>query len=386
VCSSDLVVLARFLSPEDYGLAALVLTTNEFVKVFSSIGIGSKLIQASERELQRLLPAAHSLSWVVFIGLFFIQSLAAFPIAYFYQNNNLILPIIILALNYLAIPLAYVQVFLIQREGQLKVFALTNTIQVSVDNLLSLIFACLGLGMWAIILPKLLVGPLWVYLIRRNHPWRSPGGFTTEGWGELFQFGRNLLGVELLKTLRNNLDYLIIGRFLGVEALGIYYFAFNAGLGISLGVINAINAALLPHLCAAQDDRAEMAKRYFQSLKTITILIVPLVVLQTTLAPFYVPLVFGPQWITAIPLLMLICLSAIPRPYADAAAQLLVAINRPDWDLWWGVAFTGIFAVGLLIGVQGQSFGVALAVCLTHFLALPLFTLVVTRYAFREVR
>jgi len=377
------VALARFLSPEDYGLAALVLTTNEFVKVFASNGIGSKVIQAEEGELNRLLPAAYSLSWVVFIGLFFIQCLAAFPIAWFYHNNALILPIAVLALNYLSIPWAYIQVFLIQREGRLKIFALTNTIQVTADNLLALVFACLGFGMWSIILPKLLVGPLWVYLIRRNHPWRPSGGFTTEGWGELFQFGRNVLGVELLKTLRNNLDYLIIGRFLGVKALGVYYFAFNAGLGLSLGVINAINAALLPHLCAAQGNRSEMAQRYFQSLRTITLLVVPLVILQTSLAPFYVPLVFGAKWHEAIPLLMLICLSAIPRPYADAAAQLLVAINQPQWDLWWGIAFTGIFTVGLLLGVQGGSLGVAVAVCLTHFLALPIFTLAVTRYVFK---
>jgi len=289
----------------------------------------------------------------------------------------------VLALNYLSIPWAYIQVFLIQREGRLKIFALTNTIQVTADNLLALVFACLGFGMWSIILPKLLVGPLWVFLIRRNHPWRPSGGFTTEGWGELFQFGRNVLGVELLKTLRNNLDYLIFGRFLGVKALGVYYFAFNAGLGLSLGVINAINAALLPHLCAAQGNRSEMAQRYFQSLRTITLLVVPLVILQTSLAPFYVPLVFGAKWHEAIPLLMLICLSAIPRPYADAAAQLLVAINQPQWDLWWGIAFTGIFTVGLLLGVQGGSLGVAVAVCLTHFLALPIFTLMVTRYVFK---
>ena len=61
----------------------------------------------------------------------------------------------------------------------------------------------------------------------KNHQWRPKWQFSNKNWRELLRFGSSVLGVELLKTLRSNLDYLIVGRFLSIEALGIYYFAFS---------------------------------------------------------------------------------------------------------------------------------------------------------------
>lgn len=380
------VGLARFLSPYDFGLVAIVLTTNEFVQVFSRNGIGAKLIQANEEDIEELSQSAYWLGWLVFFGLFVLQCLAAFPIAWFYHDNQIILPICLMATNFLLIPLANVQAALIQRENRIKVIALSNTLQITTDNLLSLALAFAGLGMWAIVLPKVLVVPIWVYVIYSNHSWRPKGKFTTKHWGNLLDFGRNVLGVELLKTLRNNMDYLIIGRFLGIQELGVYYFAFNAGLGISLGVINSINVALLPHLCAVRSDLSQLWERYRTSLKTIAFAIVPLVLLQSSLAPFYVPIVFGQKWVSAIPVLVLICLSAIPRPFADATSQLLLSVDKAQLDLRWNLLFTGVFTLSLLIGVQWQSLGVAIAVLATHAVLLPLFVLWGIRYVFTRLQ
>jgi PST family polysaccharide transporter len=380
------ILLARFLSPYDYGLAAIVLATNEFIMVFSRVGLDEKLIQIEEHQLEAFAIAAYWLNWVIYGLLFIVQCLVALGVAWFYHDHQLILPICAMSIVYLMIPIAAVQSTLIVRENRLRISALTNTLQVSTDNVLTAIFAVLGLGMWAIVLPKVLVAPIWVGVHYVNHPWRPHQGFTSKHWGDLLGFGKHLLGVELLKTLRNNLDYLIVGRFVGVKELGVYYFAFNAGLGISLSFINAINTALLPHLCSARSQWSEFQQRYFNSLKTISWIIVPLVILQSSLAPFYVPLIFGTKWIPAIPVLILICLSAIPRPYADAASQLLLAVNQPRLSLVWSVGFTAVFSVGLLMGVQWQAIGVAVSVLLTHWLFLPLFTLWATRYVFRQVQ
>jgi teichuronic acid exporter len=380
------VGLARFLSPYDFGLVAIVLTTNEFVQVFSRNGIAAKLIQADEADIEELSQSAYWLGWLVFISLFLLQCLAAFPIAWFYHDNQIILPICFMATSYLLIPLADVQAARIQRENRIKVIALSNTLQITTDNILSLALAFGGLGMWAIVLPKVLVVPIWIYVICSNHSWRPQGKFTTKHWGNLLDFGRNVLGVELLKTFRNNMDYLIIGRFLGLQELGVYYFAFNAGLGISLGVINAIDTSLFPHLCAVRSDLSQLWERYRSSLKTIAFAIVPLVLLQSSLAPFYVPILFGQKWVAAIPVLILICLSAIPRPFADATSHLLLAVDKSQIDLRWNLLFTGVFTLSLLIGVQWQSLGVAIAVLVTHTVLLPLFVLWGTRYVFTRLQ
>jgi teichuronic acid exporter len=377
------VIMAQFLTPYDYGLAAIVMTVREFSVTFSNIGIGAKIIQAEEKEIEVLSNSAYWLNWVVFGSLFIIQCIVAFPVAWFYKSQSLILPICVSAIVYLIWPISGINKTLVQRENRFKIIAINDTISNCLGTVMCGILAVAKMGVWAFVLPTILMAPVEIFIYTINHPWR-PSKFTTKYWSEILSFGKNLLGVGLLKTVRNNLDYLIVGRFLGVEELGKYFFGFNAGLGISLSIINAINSVILPHLCAARSDLPEFRKRYFNGLKIISFIIIPLVILQSSLAPIYVP-ILAKKWVAAIPILMLICLSAIPRPFADAASQLLVAIGKPHIDLYWNILFTTIFAAALFVGVQWQAIGVAASVLIVHIICLPLYSLWVTRFVFPEV-
>ena len=187
---------------------------------------------------------------------------------------------------------------------------------------------------------------------------------------------------DLLKTLRDNMDYLIVGRFLGLKELGVYYFAFNAGLGISLSIIQSIIVALYPHLCAVRSDFAKLKESYYKSLRTIGKIMVPFVLIQSVFAPFYVPVLFGKEWVVAVPVLILICLSAIPRPFDAAAFQLLASVDKPQIGLLWNVAFTLLFTVALMIGVYWQAIGVAAAVLIIHVIFVPIFLIWTNRYVF----
>jgi teichuronic acid exporter len=375
------VILARFLSPEEYGLAAIVLTSHEFVRVFTRNGIIDKIIQSDEAELEGICHTAFSLNWLIAIFLFIGQCLAAIAIAGFYHTPRLITPICSIALTYLIYPLVAVNVGLIRRGNYLHILALITSIQISVDNLLTALFAFCGWGMWAIVAPKLIVAPLWVILFLHYHPWRMKQSFTLKYWCKITGFSTRILGIELLTTFRENVDYLLIGRLVGVEALGVYYFAFNAGLGMSLSVINAIRVSLFSDLCTLKANTKQFTQRYTQSLRKIAILIVPLVALQSSLAPVYVPLVFGQKWVTqgAVPILILICCSALSRPFADAASLMFRAFGSPQIELRWNMVFTVILAMAIWIGTDWGIIGAAIAVLLTHLLLQPLYTAWATR-------
>ncbi len=371
------VILARFLSPEDYGLAAIVLTTHEFIRVFTRNGIGDKLVQADADEIDQLCITAYWLNWLLGLGLFLIQTTGSFAVAAIYHNFNLILPIILIGCTYLVYPLGMVQTALVRRENRLNVFSLTNLAQVVADNLLTGIFALVGLGMWAIVLPKLLVAPIWVLMMYRYQSWRPIYVFTLERWQRILGFGSRILGVEMLNTLRENIDYLLIGRFVGLAPLGVYYFAFNAGLGLSLSAVNAMGVSLYSDLCDVRSDSDLLRKRFFANLKTIATIIFPLVIVQSSLAPFYVPIIFGQQWVErgAVPILILICLSALSRPFANAAAMLFRAVGLPQLDLRWNLFFTVALSLAILVGTQFGILGVAIAVMATHLLLQPLYLL-----------
>jgi O-antigen/teichoic acid export membrane protein len=378
------VVLARLLSPHDYGLAAIALTTKDLASVFTlRAGISGRIIQADEQDVEILSKTAYWLNWILCISLFIIQCILAFPIAWFYKDNQIILPICIIALEYLWLPFFAIQMTRLNRENQLKPTAIASTFQSAIGNAATIVLALLGMGMWAIVLPMAFTTPIWIFIAYKSHSWRPPKKFTLYRWREIVNLGTSLLGIELLDKLRANLDYLLVGRFLGLNALGLYFFAFNAGLGISLNVINVLSWPLLPHLCAARGNFEQLKDKYFSSIKTIALVIIPLVLLQSSLAPFYVPIVFGQKWITAIPILILICLSALPRPFAIAAGMLLVAVDKVDIDLKWNVLFTVIFTMFLLFAMKWGIFAVAAAVMISHLVAMPIFSIWATRYVFQ---
>lgn len=379
------VTLARTFSPFDYGMVAVIYTTFDFATVFSlRAGIGAKIIQAKEEDLKVICNTAYWLNWILFGSIFIIQCTAAYPIAQFYGNKQLILPICALALIYLVFPVFLIQATLIERENRLKVTALCNATQAILSNIIIVILAVLGMGVWSVVWSMVLTYPVWIVITYINHSWRPPKFFTLERWQEITSFGSKLLGIDLLAKLRMNLDYLLVGRFMGIEALGIYFFAFNAGLGISQSIVHSITLALYPHLCAARQDDNQLKKQFFSSLKTISLIVVPLVILQSSLAPFYVPIIFGQKWVPAIPILIIICLSALPLTLSRATTQLLQAVDKSHIDLYWNLIFTFIFAISLLVAVQKGILEVAVAVLTTQALTIPIFTIWVIRYVFNK--
>lgn len=371
------VLLARLLSPKDYGLAAIVLMTGEFVRVFTRNGIGDKIVQADPEEVADICQTAWSLNWLIGFGLFLVQLAGSFVIAKVYKDSSLIFPIILVGFTYLIYPLSMVQTALVRRENRLKFYSLTNLTAVVTDNLLTGIFALMGLGMWAIVLPKLLVAPVWVAMMLHFETWRPAKAFTLRHWRSVLGFGSRILGVELLNTFRENVDYLLIGRIIGLKALGVYYFAFNAGLGLSVSVINALSVSLYSDFCDVRSDPAALRRRFGINLLTISKVMVPLVALQSSLAPFYVPIVFGHQWVEqgAVPILMLICLSALSRPFANASSMLFRAVGLPQVDLLWNLAFTVALTLAILVGTSWGALGVAIAVATAHLTLQPIYLL-----------
>lgn len=144
-----------------------------------------------------------------------------------------------------------------------------------------------------------------------------------------------------------------------------------------------LSTSLWSHLCEARNNLTLLKKRYRTGLKTIASTIVPLVILQVCLAPWYVPIVFGEQRKVAIPVLMVICLSAIPRPFFLATSHLLNALDKTKTNLFWSVLFTVIYGISILVGVQFGVLPVATAVLMSQFLITPLFVFWVTRRIFK---
>lgn len=364
------VILARHLGIRDFAVLAIALTTYELVRLLTHNGFGARIVQATDAELEAVCAAIHRLNWGLGGLMFVLQCALAWPIARYYGAPEVAPMLVVLASVYLIYPMTMVSVFLVQRQNRLGLTATMTAVQVSCDNLLTAGLALAGMGPWAAILPKLVVAPLWVMVFRRAAPWRPKVVPTTAEFRAVVAYSRCVLGAEALNTLRMHADKLVIGGLLGLNALGLYAFAVNAGVGITTSLVTAAGTAILPFLCRSTGD---LGSRFRTSTLALTAVVVPIVILQAALAPWYVPLVFGAQWAPAVTTLSLLALSAAARPLLVTITQLLRATGAVGTEFEIAVCNAVLALLGLVIGARWGMAGAAAGLLAASLLPLPYF-------------
>ncbi|MGS0692260.1 oligosaccharide flippase family protein [Shewanella sp. 30m-9] len=433
------IIIARLFTPEIFGQVAIILTSFEIICTPTRRISSAALIKMDDNQLIQSLSAADQVNWLAAITAFVAMSLLSWPLAIYYDDMQLILPMILMATSYLLLPFGMLYAAINLRANRMRVVGRAVLWQTAFDAILTATLALLGLGIWAIILPKIIVVFIWIGIHRYHNPLPKPLSNHATAFSKatlnqvksfsllssnaksLLKFGIQVGLGDLAIALRQNIDYILIGYFLGLEALGIYFFAFNASLGISLGLVQSYGTALYSHLCLKKSESKPLQaahelshepitklsheaspeaiaklsheaspeaiaklshelsqeQKYFQSLKFIMLLTVPLVSLQTLLAPMYLPLVYGQKWIDvgALPIFILLCLSGLVRPLGEAASQYLISMGRSQLNLLCNSAFTLTLAITVGFSSYWGLQAVALAILILHVIAMPSFTL-----------
>lgn len=334
------VLLARLLLPEDFGIAAIALTASELIRVLASNGIGQTIIRARDEELDVVCATAQRAIRLVTAAIIALHVAAGAVLAYAYARPELAAMTALLGLAFLVMPFGDVRYFLVMRAQRMRAIAGVTAAQVIADNALTALLALSGLGAWAVVLPKLLTAPIWLAGVRRAHPEAPPLAADARPISSMLDYAGPLLASEVLAVVRGHGDKLIVGAMLGIEALGVYYFAFNAGVGLSLSLTNALSTSLYPHLAEVAHRPAELAARFDKARRTTVLVIGGLIGLQAAATFLYVPLVFGERWAFATPLVALLCLSAVAKPLGDASVQLLRASGRTGDEAKAALLFT----------------------------------------------
>ena len=353
------IVLARMLGPLDLGIAATAITCFELVRVLANNGLGQAVIRATDADLDAVCRAAYRQVWLVCAGATALQVTAGAVLAELSGRPELFTMIACLAGVYLLMPSGMVQAWLLQREQRQGAIAGLNVLQVGTDNLLTALLALQGFGAWSIVLPKLLTAPIWLLGVRQARPWVQRASADLVPAALMWRFAAPVLASEIVSAIRFNADKLLVAAILGLEALGVYYFAFSAGYGLSLVLTGALSAASFPHLAEAGQSGKALLRRFDQALKRLALPICALIALQALAIIVYVPLLFGDRWTPYVPVVAVLCLSAVTKPCSDLAAQLLRAAGKPGLELGGTLVHTTVllamFAAflpfGLITGV-----------------------------------
>ena len=350
VCTT--ILMAQALSIAQFGLLAIALTVFELIAVLANNGFGLFLLKHDEKRLSSAANTVYGLSWLWAALMCVMQLVVALVLANLGQTQAALL-VQAMAPFHLLTPFALTHVYLIHRSGQLGSFAGVATVQNISDCLFTMLFLALEAGVWAIVFARFLSIVVWVVGFRVSRSWQFD---LTEGFVApwlAFTYTGAVLFSEYAKSFRTWGDNLIVGSALGAEVLGIYYFAKNSGLGISLSISQVCVTTLTPRFAEImrEEDKARAAARkrlifMFSSFFTT------IVFSQALFAPLYVPVLFGETWLPAVPVLTLLCLSAIPRGIGELYACLARTSGQSDYEMRWNGWYSLLFLATVFVGVQ----------------------------------
>lgn len=368
---ATIIVLARMLTLEEFAVVALALTVWELVRMLSHNGLGARIVTAQESELGGVCRTVNRLNWLIGTSMCALQCALAWPVANAFGKPELALMLIALSVTYLINPLSMVRAFLAQRIPGLRFTAASTTALAASDNLLTAALVLSGFGPWGAILPKIILAPAWLIAHMLWAP-APPTARVSVASTDVMRFSLQVFVAEAMATARQHADRLVIGRVLGIEALGVYAFAANSGAGITQSLSAAASNAILPFLSRSTPSEGG-ADRFWVSVKVMAAGIVPIVALQSLLAPWYVPLVFGAHWAPAAPILAVLCLASLSRIVTAPMTQFLRAKRLAHVELQQSVVATLAFMAGLAVGLPFGLTGAAIGIVAANLIVAPLF-------------
>lgn len=334
------MAVARSLGAEEIGIAAAAMAASDILKSLTENGVGQRLIAAREGDLAALCRTALRIFWVWALGLFVVQLGIGATLTWLSGDPMLLLLVAVLAGEFLFMPAGLVQAALAMRAGKLNQTAAISGVQVVGANVLTVALVLIWPSPLALVVPKLLSAPIWLIAMRRLHPWSPDSCIAPSPVRPFMTFGAPVLGVEMVKAMRLHADKLLVGALLGPEALGLYFMAFNAGLGLANSFSFAFASVLFPHLVTSESRMNALRQAFALGIGVIA----PVVVLQSLAAPFYVPILFGSEWAHLSEIVSILCLAAIPGIVWTTAAGWLRAEARPGTEF----RATVIMALALL--------------------------------------
>jgi O-antigen/teichoic acid export membrane protein len=354
------ILLARLLVPADYGLFAMASSVLTMLELLQEFGLGTAIIQ--RRDLTRA--QINGVFWIVFgtsLALTTATMLAAGAIGGFYAEPQLAGVLRVLCLMFLLDSVGMVPYNLLSKALDLRRRSIAEVIGSVAKTLVSLGLAYAGFGVWALVWGHLTRAVVLNGALLAFSGWWPGLQVTRKGMGGVLTFGLRIAGTHLVGSVSPALTALILGRFLGGAALGLYAMATSlseAPHRISTALINQISFPVFSRL---QGEPEELARYFLKISKYLALISLPAQVGLVLVASDLVPLLLSERWEAVTVPFQIMCLESAVIVVTLAASPLLTALGRANLLLGRSFLSVTIMASATLIGAWFGLVGVALA-------------------------
>ena len=289
------LVLARLLTPDDFGLASAATIVISFSQIFWDAGLGKALIQTKEE----VASAANVVFWanaILGVIIYAILFTGAPLIAAFFQSPGFVPVLRVVGLQVIIQSLSSVQQALLMRDmGFRKLFSV-KLVTALVPGLFSIPMALAGFGVWALVAGTLASSISYTGLLWSRSNWHPKLGFDQILAKKLFRFGFWVVGESFVGWFMNWGDNLVVGHFFGTKMLGVYAVAWNICNLIYGLLLNPIMPVLYSTFSRLQDDRKALVATFERANRIVIAIALPVGVGLLLLAPQAVEIFFGEKW------------------------------------------------------------------------------------------
>lgn len=347
------VILARLLTPDDYGCIGMLMIFIALSASFIDGGFGSALIQKKEPTNEDYSTIFY---WNIFLSLVLYGVLYVFAplIASFYR-----IPQLSEVLRALGVVLFFNAVSIIQ-QNQLrkkllfKKLALVNVTSAIVSLVVAMVLAYNGCGIWVLVAQQIALSVVNALLLWIVGNWTPDRVFSWKSFRELFQFGVFMLLSSLFGTLSNEIQGLLVGRMFNPATMGLYSQAYRLEGSAATATSSIIDQVTYPVLASYQDDRPSFIsalKRFIQIPAYVCSLV--MMVMIVVAKPLII-LLFSEKWVGCVPYFQILCTSGLAVCLQGSANNAIAAIGKSKVFFRWTIikrTLTIILSVaGILIG------------------------------------
>jgi len=357
------LVLARLLSPEEFGLVGMVLAVTALADQLKDAGLANAVVQRRDVRQDQV----SALFWInsgIGLALGLVVAAMAPLLAWFYGRPELVPLTLALSAVYVVGGLSVQHNALLLRRMRFSTVALREVVAQTAGVVAAVTAALLGAGVWSLVVMYLVAAVMRTVVVWLACSWRpSRPAVHVEGLRGLLTFGGDVTGFTVLNYLARNADSILIGRFFGAAALGLYGRAYSLVLMPLQQVSQPLGPVMLSTLSRLQDHPGRFRAAWVAGLSRVALVGLPLVAVLVALVDVAVPVVLGSAWSGAAPLFQVLAVAGAAQLVGASSGWLYMSTGRTRpmllWALWTRPLVVLSFVAGLPWGTTGVAAGYA---------------------------
>lgn len=324
-----MLVMARLLSPNDYGVVGMLVVFVSIAQAFVDGGFSQALIRKKDRtEVDN--STVFYFNIVVSVLIYLIFYLFAPFVSKFYNMPTLTPFMRVICLSIIINAFGVVQRALFNANIDFKAQAKASLIAIVISGVIGISLAFRGFGPWALVwqqLSNLVVNTLFLWIYSE---WRPILAYSWKSFNELFSFGSKLLATSLLNAIYDNIQTIVIGKLYAAKSLGLYSRATHFADLPSQQFTSVFMRVTFPVLCKVQDDLDRLTSVYRRMLRVSAYIVFPLLIGMAAVAHPMIEVFLGNQWIECAYMLQIICFAKMWYPIHAINLDILQVSGRSD--------------------------------------------------------